>query len=374
MKHIAFAVIGALAVACSASSDGDGVEPWADAGPDVDAQSVTDPEPEPEPEPADDAAPPMAPLDELARHWAPVFYHDSDDSDYEADYIVAVNYDGDWRGDNNWDNLHSAGADYRSYVYYSGIETETHWFLLYTDFHARDWDENCQTLGIGPDQCHENDMEGAMVVVEKNGTPYGRFFMLVTEAHNKLDLFTNNTAVTSAESPRLRTTSVTFENGTHPELYVESKGHGVCALYYNGSDYCEHPTSTSPPAFPGGDGMVFRLGTSAQSPANGNDRDVRYQLRSLEQHLWSRRADVCDSGCLYDRAASYNGISLGNSFDGDSHGDDKAKPPWGWDDPSDGPVYTGDFFFRPAHAIATWVNVPGEFSLKYTYNPYLAGN
>ena len=158
----------------------------------------------------------------LARHWAPTWYQDTDSSNHEGDYIVAYDYDGDTRSDNNWDNLNKAGVDLRAVIYYSVVETQTHWFLLYADFHPQDWDENCQPIPFGPDRCHENDMEGAMVVVEKDGTEHGRFRLLYTEAHNTLHVFTNDAQVTAFHTKSLEGAPVTFDSaataapGEHP--------------------------------------------------------------------------------------------------------------------------------------------------------------
>ena len=59
------------------------------------------------------------------------------------------------------------------------------------------------------------------------------------------------------------------------------------------------------------------------------------------------------------------------AFDGETYGDDKANPPWAWDDPDDGAVYRGDFFFRPARALTTHDHVPGPISQVYAHNPFL---
>jgi hypothetical protein len=310
---------------------------------------------------------------ELARHWAPVWYQDSDSSNYEGDYIVAYDFDGDTRSDNNWNNLDVAGVDLSAVIYYAVVETQTHWFLLYADFHPQDWDENCQPIPFGPDKCHENDMEGAMVVVRKDGSAYGAFSLLYTEAHNVLYIFTNDPQVQAFNSKSLQSSvTVTFEDGSHPELYVESKGHGVCALRYDGSEHCKHPVTGSN-FFPGGDGIVYRHKGVAETPKSGNDQDVGYKLVPLETTLWARRKDICNDGCTFDGTMTYEGMTLGQAFDGDDHGDDKANPPWAWDDPDDGPVYRGDFFFRPAESVLTHLKVPGTFSKVYLHNPYLQG-
>jgi hypothetical protein len=40
----------------------------------------------------------------LATRWAPIHYQDTDSSDYDADYLSRVDYDGDWNTLNNWEN------------------------------------------------------------------------------------------------------------------------------------------------------------------------------------------------------------------------------------------------------------------------------
>jgi len=300
-----------------------------------------------------------------------VWYHDVDDTDSLADYITAYDYDGDQIGDNNWDNLHTPDVDLGAVVYWSVVETQTHWFILYADFHPRDWDDDCSPPLFFLEPCHENDMEGAMVVVKKDGTPYGSFFVLYTEAHNALHIFHNDSSLTQGSTEHLESTGVTFEKKSHPELYVEAKGHGVCALYFIGKDHCKHQVDKTPPEFPGGDGIVYRYKGVAEKPSTGSDSDVGYALVPLETTLWAQRFDICDGGCTFDKTFTYDGVEMSLAFDGDDYGDDKANPPWGWDDPDDGPVYRGDFFFRPAKALKTHVISPDEISQVYLYNPFL---
>ncbi len=309
---------------------------------------------------------------ELAEHWAPVWYHDTDDTHYEADYIVAYDFDGDTISSNNWENLDEPFVDLSAVIYYAIIETASHWFIYYLDFHPRDWTEDCDPLLWFVEPCHENDLEGAMVVIRKNGTNFGVFEVLYTEAHNTLHVATNDPNITAASTPNLEDVPVTFEGGSHVELYVESKGHGVCPLYYDGDSHCEHPTEGNPPAFPGGDGIVYRYDDGvAEQPSSGSDPNVSYKLVSFYDTMWKRRYDVCDGDCTYDQLMTYGGAQLGETFDGDTWGADKARPPWSWDDPDDGPVYSGDWFFDPAKTLVTHLSVPGEVSFDYVHNPYL---
>ena len=317
--------------------------------------------------------PPLPPThEELAAHWSPVWYHDTDDTDYEADYITAFDFDGDFISNNNWENLHTAAADLSAVIYYAVIETNTHWFVYYMDFHPRDWADDCNPFPWVLEPCHENDMEGAMVVIRKTSEPYGTFVVLYTEAHNTLHMFQKNGGgLTSKSNPHLEDTHATFENGSHPELYVEAKGHGVCALYYDGPSHCKHPVEGNPPPFPGGDGIVYRHGEVAETPTSGMDTDVSYALVPFISTIWPRREDVCDQNCTFDIEMTYESATLGKAFNGDTYGADKANPPWAWDDPDDGNVFRGDFFFRPAETLFTHAQVPHTISFEYIHNPYL---
>ena len=270
------------------------------------------------------------------------------------------------------ENLDEPFVDLSAVIYYAIIETASHWFIYYLDFHPRDWTEDCDPLLWFVEPCHENDLEGAMVVIRKNGTNFGVFEVLYTEAHNTLHVATNDPNITAASTPNLEDVPVTFEGGSHVELYVESKGHGVCPLYYDGDSHCEHPTEGNPPAFPGGDGIVYRYDDGvAEQPSSGSDPNVSYKLVSFYDTMWKRRYDVCDGDCTYDQLMTYGGAQLGETFDGDTWGADKARPPWSWDDPDDGPVYSGDWFFDPAKTLVTHLSVPGEVSFDYVHNPYL---
>ena len=209
-----------------------------------------------------------------------------------------------------------------------------------------------------------------MVVVRKvAGEPMGRFEVLYTEAHNALHIYSNEPSVVR-RSGRLEAVEVTFEDTTHPELYVESKGHGVCALLHEAKSHCQRDVS-DPREFDGGDGVVYRYKGRAETPRSGNDRDVGYALRPLAP-LWKRRDDICDGGCTFDGEMRYVGMTIGIAFDGDNHGDDKANPPWAWDDPDDGPVARGDFFFRPAETLKQHIALDGVVSTTYLHNPYLS--
>lgn len=275
----------------------------------------------------------------LAARWAPVWMQDTDSSNYKADYITRFDYDGNWRGLDNWNNLGAFSVP--AYVYYAVIETSTHYFLVYSDFHPRDWSETCTTLN-----CHENDMEGVLVVVKKDGTTYGAFHLMITVAHTDFYSYKDyQSALSNAVTNGNENIDgdVQFANG-HPYVYVEAKGHGV-----HGADRWETNN------FPGGDGVVYVYTGTAEQPSSGNDRSVGYALRSMNE-LWNRRTDYVDTFASY------------GTFKGDDYKDNAANAAWGWDDGDDGAVYRGDLYMKPAYLVEYYHNGLGSFSQTYIYS------
>ncbi len=139
------------------------------------------------------APPPLTSASALAR-FAPVF-HQALGPAPRLDYITNFDFDGDWRGDNNWNNGLDRRFPLKAYVYYAVFETRTHFFIHYACFHPRDYKGGERrgallseamragvSLGGQYDptgrsneavMSHENDLEGALVVAEKNVTPEG---------------------------------------------------------------------------------------------------------------------------------------------------------------------------------------------------------
>lgn len=66
--------------------------------------------------------------------------------------LCAVDYDGDWDTSNNRKNI--VQYSLIPVVYYGIAETGTHYYILYSYYHA-------------DDLTHENDLEGFLLVVEK---------------------------------------------------------------------------------------------------------------------------------------------------------------------------------------------------------------
>lgn len=262
-----------------------------------------------------------------------------------ADFITNFNYDGDYIGNNNWNNLYNYYEN--AYVYYKVSETTTHYFIEYDFFHPRD---------DGPISldAHENDMEGCVMAIRKDGSTYGAFHILETFSHNQWYQYTNDPNVTTGSN---NVDGGVLFNGSHPKVFIQANGysptngHGV--LGYDGS------------GAPGGDGIIYDYTGNAQYPTNATGNYVyHYGYAFIEwNNLWQRRYDVGGAGHTFE--------SFG-TFDGDDYMDDSANTPWAWDDSDDGPCMQGMNWSDPALMFDVHLNSLGNFSHSYVSNPYFS--
>lgn len=282
---------------------------------------------------------------ELVYRYAPVHYQDTDSSDYDADYLAAVNFDGDWDALNNWEHQDDNVTKLKAKVYYSVVETSTHWFIVYSFFHPRDW-VDYPDFGL---DTHENDMEGAMMIIRKDGTALGKFEGMVTVFHTNFYSFTPSGSQlrTGQETIDGTVRLVSYGGDSRPTTFQEAKGHGVKA--WDGS------------SFPGGDGIIYYPSTTtAEVPSSGNDRSVQYQLvNTFEANgLWAHRND------------SITFASWG-TFRGDNGQDNSAHTAWAWDDSDDGSQLTGgELATDPAKLVSIYFSNLGSFDRTYVRNGY----
>jgi len=282
---------------------------------------------------------------ELALRWAPVHYQDTDSSDYDADHLSTVDYDADWDARNNWEHQDDAVSRLVGSVYYSVVQTSTHWFLVYAYYHPRDWTE-FDPFGL---VTHENDMEGALLTVRRDGSAHGVLEAMVSVAHGNFFSYvpagSPYTAGRESIDGTLRLQTV--DGVARPTTRQEAKGHGCFA--WNGS------------SFPGGDGVVYFPSSGAgEVPANGNDRSVAYRLVDMfaASGLWAQRANTATF-------ASFG------TFRGDNGQDNAANAPWGWDDGDDGSdLQRGLLATDPAKLVSIYFANEGTFSLTYERNGF----
>ncbi len=291
------------------------------------------------------ATPAMAATNaELAARWAPVHYQDTDSTDYDADYLSRIDFDGDWDALNNWEHQDDDLSRLTGAVSYSVVTTSTHWFIVYGFFHPRDW---CDWPFCGETDSHENDMEGVLLTVRRDGTYYGKFEAMVTVAHSDFFSFTpsGSTYTSGRESVDGTVIMQSYGGYARPTTFQEAKGHGCKA--WNGADL--------------GDGVVYYPdATTAEVPSSGNDRFVKYRLVDIFAGggLWAHRSDPIT-------------FASWGTFRGDNGADNSANSPWGWDDHDDGSdLQRGLLATDPAKLVSAYFGNEGTFSLSYTSNGY----
>jgi hypothetical protein len=288
---------------------------------------------------------------ELAKRWGPIHYMDVDATGTYAeggksDYISAMNYDGDWNGLNNWNNV--SNAPLAATVYYSVTETATHWFITYAFFHPRDWTDVALLYYL--DQ-HENDFEGVLVAVEKDGSQFGVLRGAVTTEHKDFYAYIpSGSSYTNGLEDIDGTLEMVSYNGVlHPVTAQDVQGHGLKA-------WPQHNIN--------GDGIIYYPSANwdAQVPADNYDNYVEYRL-----------VDVFESGGMW--AQRFNTAmfsSPGGGIVGDDFITGGANAPWAWDDGNDAIVQSGEIATDPAKLIENYFDGVGNFSRTYTYNVYNA--
>jgi hypothetical protein len=309
---------------------------------------------------------------DLAEHYAPLVAQETW-FEPKADYLARFDYDGDWRGDNNWDNLPTGSS--QAYVYWAAMETATHYFIVYNFFHPRRYAEDCST------GCQENDNGGVIALARKDGSRFGKLQLM--------QALTNNTVYTYTSDGRIREGihrihgDLKVWRESHPVVFVESGSHGVFGA--GDAEHCRF--SADRMEFAASTGVVYRFGGSAARPAHPNDRDVSYELLPIAEHWWHRAAtrEGLDSRTFddYGRYTPFGGRpaaaaeEIASAFFGRKFFPNKARPFWGWHDAvalSRRILAPGQWGLDPAYAVAATLKLPQgvPFSLDYLYHPFLA--
>jgi hypothetical protein len=325
---------------------------------------------------------------EIAAKYAPIF-HQALGEYPRGDYPTNFDFDGDWIGTNNWAHAEDRRFKLRGFIYYSVTETVTHYYIHYAVFHARDYKGGttkgviysdllwlgAKILSRGKDPsgkleeaaiAHENDMEGALVVVEKSSQ---KVVFLETLHHNRFSRYVPGGSTTVADG------FFRASNG-HVELYVEPRGHGIAALG------TERPSSVSTFA-------TYSYTGTAGDPEVSADRKVGYDLLPIATTLWAKvgggkkdktYASQRDFGTVKIGVVSGDlpvtkDVEVGVlpvAFDGQVGGVNVARPPWGWisNDHRDDPP--GSWYFDPARIVKRDFGLDDSFSTAYVTLPFWA--
>lgn len=343
---------------------------------------------------------PSAPsLEKIAAYWAPVICQDMDATNYRAEYLTKFDYDNDFIGDNNWNNLNRYALP--GYVYNWVSETSTHYFIGYAFFHPRDW---TSSVIKKPWDEHENDMEGLLLTIKKQAS-YGQFISMITVAHSDFWSYTDKDDPSGPS--RLVTDGnetidgdvdfVSDDFGLHPVVYLQSEGHGVFGVK-NGQKGLGNAITDFPPIFDrnqvtnwqGVNWNGIRLPTRSGSPTtfertgNWNDGIIYHYENTVDVPA---PAGVTRKDALFSdwQVVGYNLLPINGLwerrndnvtfakygfFAGNDGKDNAANAPWGWDDKDDGPVSAPIFFIDPAYLVSYYFGGLTPFSRTYVRKSY----
>lgn len=320
---------------------------------------------------------------QLAGYWSPLIYQDVGNNP-EADIPTLVNFDGDWIGNNNWDNITQYGKGKKALypnAYWSLVETETHYFIGYDLFYAR---HDPQT-SLGD---HENDMEGMMLVIRKAGiarkdgttvsNASGELELVLIGRHAKLTMFAPANAAIKYD-PGMSTVNYdgtfateTNARGTHLKVY--SAQNDVSLLDSN-EDFGHALKIYNGGGAKGKSGFIYEWGGAGTSAVNMNEsgttawdnymsnftesKRLNLGLIPLESSLWSIRNDM-----TLGLWSSYG------TFKGDAGKANAADAPWGWSFKEYRDLGSGTLLADPALYVDTLFDGLGAFSKTYVTNAY----
>lgn len=268
----------------------------------------------------------------------------------EADFITAYDFDGDDDASNNWDHTGDPRFPLSAHAYYSVVETATHWYLTYQFFHPRDWSSHFFETE------HENDSEGVLLVVARDGSAFGALRAAVTVAHADFYSYVPSTSGWSsgAEDVDGVLSQRWYEGALHPVTAQQAETHALKAWPYY---------------------RIRRVGvvyypslTRAAVPVGPNDRHVSYQLHDMLEPggLWQRR----DTSRLFAPDGSF----VGNQSGGCGRGvlwcrRNAAHAAWAWDDHDDHSP-KGAMASDPAGLARAYFKPSERIGLGYQFNPF----
>ncbi|RYZ04582.1 MAG: hypothetical protein EOO73_23385 [Myxococcales bacterium] len=267
-----------------------------------------------------------------------------------ADYITAVDFDGDDDASNNWDNAGDARFPLAAHAYFSVVESATHWFITYLFFHPRDWSSSFFETE------HENDSEGVLITVARDGSQFGSLRAAVTVVHSDFYSFlpTGSRWSSGRESVDGALTLSPFMGDLHPVTAQQAETHALKAWpYYRIRRQ----------------GVVYYPSlTEAEVPASPDDRQVMYRLHDMLEPsgLWARR----ESSKLFARF----GVFAGNRSGGCGQSAfwcsrNAARVSWGWNDHDDQNP-TGAMASDPAALVRGYFGSREQVSQSYLFNPF----
>lgn len=332
----------------------------------------------------------------LAEAYAPVINQAVDAEKPRYDYITRFDRDGNWDGLDNAANIQSGATEVAAHVYYSVIESFSHYYISYGFYYP-------YRNAVEASEKFSNDMSGATVVVQK----YPALEPIAVETYYKRNsdeasnafVTTESGIVTPGDSPAAVRVNAVYARadlfpGDRYTAYLTATSHQSCLWNWEGSgtivSYCKL-SAAAKAALESHRIQYTYKGVAETLKKTGSNWpvaqvDVGYALENILIKLWPRRQA---EGVVGDSSMSYTptegrpgaGLDFGKTFVTSVDGD-IGRTPWAWRWSQSGvagyDLPRGMMFLDPAYYLQTRHNLytPFDgtaktgFSTEYCFNPY----
>lgn len=265
--------------------------------------------------------------EKLAYKHAPINYQYVNESYPRRDMICKIDYDGDWDTSNNRNNIST--YDLIPVCYYSVAETSTHYYILYTFYHA-------------DDLTHENDLEGCLLILNKDEEVLG----MISIAHWNFYSYSNKLRANEESIDG----KLYFED-KHVMIKQEADKHGLYA--WRGAPwYFFWLKRDSKDAL----GICYYPSTTAVMPDEHN-------IKSFKETRYSYiLIDITSSEGFWNKRFNKDTFRSWGVFNASTNS--SANAPWVWDD-FDDKLLAGTIFFDPATIAWKYFKGFSTFDNKY---------
>lgn len=303
----------------------------------------------------------------------------------KKDFITDFDYDSDGKTNTNRDNKNN-NYDLMATIYYSIVETSTHYFITYLLYHIEDgwsggpgfWNFLVKGITYPFGGQHENDGENIQIVVDKKDGEAQDIVIMAWQHHNGTGFCVNR--------EKLKVDG--FDDCPDaPIFYLEPGKHAIYTDMNQFSSWIfnedEYGTIDFTPK-PISNGVLPEIGDKWLP--NNISRKYKYGFKSIKVHLWDEYQDqqkLGDGGIMdgaFDvdlekdlKKMTYK--SLPRFFDSDEYSVTLIKK-----DAGIMPFYFGggELFFDPARYYKKKFHLykpphygKEKWSTDYKYNPYL---
>lgn len=244
---------------------------------------------------------------EIAAKYAPVVYQGAlpeKPTPVFWDYLCAFDFDGDWKADNNVESLESLknGKDLKATVYYSLLESKTHFFIFYTLFYPAEWsydeklfkwsENNVRHIFVVVRKYHRDKAEGTLELAAIQRSDDKDYFIEFYKGHTK---YLEEEAGTFKKNEETKLPFATVlldesgnisEKGTHLAVFASSGHHEI----YMPAEKPENFKSLSPLELKSGIAYFPSTLEKGEAPVDENTQNmqkVKYALVDFCDHVWS---------------------------------------------------------------------------------------